>query len=1314
MNHAFKTVWSGLRGQYVVTDEKHRTHGKPTKTLAALAVASVLTLGSAAAMASTFNGTITNDNLPTIGEDGRETTKLVVGNGNKIDIQTDGSVSELLDRIQNSGSMGMLDRISYILGPSDDLSHVVITGVTGGSAVMNQGVGTILDLAGKVKPDLGPWIEDVTSVFEQVPAETFKQFEGDTSIQIGSADKTSSPIVIGSIGGDLSIATSTSRVGSAHTTVSSGNVAGIVGGSMQVGFTHSDQPFVSDISATEVTIDGYANAAGIVAGGAAVGIGQSNVASMVTGSTSLTIDMADDADAGKLDGIVVGAMGGSLSAATGATTAASSAGAVTTIDVQNGTVGMLIGGGAAVAFDMNVNIDLGDSWLINAAESMINGKFKGAGTASATSGAIGIHLGEATTTAGVLGGGLAIADAYGENVADSTASAQSVTITLDGGTITEEQKTQVHHAFYGLANAGSSLGLSDLTTFLGDVSVDGVHLGTLGGGAAVARGSFESGATGHAMATSTVETVSMTLNGGYNVGVIGGGAAVGWDKVPGSVSPEGQISAQSTVGTSTIAITGGENVLVLGGGLSYVTGNNGHNTFASADAAVETANLFVTGGSVDGLIGGGMAWDDTNASETNASVTGGTVNIVVEGGTVNALNADPFRKFGSVGDDLADALDASGAAIVGGGIALGHGAASTIDNVNITVAGGTVTGNIVAGGLTGASQNTLANTSTVKNAVVTISEAAEFTGTKIDASTVTEKATLALDGAVNLVGTDDKPVTIAGFTDFASTGEASLGTVDFAGRESATFKGLFNVNALTAQGSEALNVASGALALTTFNSAVHYSVTDGVLALGDQADASAAYESAEYFDAIPSLVLSGTVDLTGATIAVGDVSDTASGVTIGENGSLIADAGAKTDVTGSITAEGTHGIYFTGVAEEGAKVTFGQNGLTGFDLNDLVVDNIRYEAKNENNTFTFSLVSDAGKLEELGLDGFDAQAFSLIEGQDDPASRYIRGLLDGANAAISDGDHRHAQLNAAFNLAAAAGVQTASIESAMLGIDQIAKRASLANKFADGWTGFAEIAGTQADFGGDRGALETSTKLYGVAVGGEYTAGDWTFGVLANIGTGDVEGQGDNDGADNDVDYYGVSGYAARRLGAFNLVGQLGWSMTSNDVTHDSGDKADIDADVFTVGARGEWAWSFNDTYRAVPYVGVNYLRVSTDGYKTDLGFEADDADQDLVNLPIGVTFAGTFTTQGGWSLRPTADIAYVHTFGDTDVDVDTTVGAAVMSTNLDVWSEDVGRVRLGLEAGKDNFAFGFTLGGAVGDADYTEVYGQLHAKYLF
>ena len=54
------------------------------------------------------------------------------------------------------------------------------------------------------------------------------------------------------------------------------------------------------------------------------------------------------------------------------------------------------------------------------------------------------------------------------------------------------------------------------------------------------------------------------------------------------------------------------------------------------------------------------------------------------------------------------------------------------------------------------------------------------------------------------------------------------------------------------------------------------------------------------------------------------------------------------------------------------------------------------------------------------------------------------------------------------------------------------------------------------------------------------------------------------------------------------------------------------------------------------------------------------------------------------------------------------------MATDMDVWSENVGRVRFGLEAQKDNMSFGFTLGGAAGSDDHREVYGQINAKYVF
>ena len=133
-----------------------------------------------------------------------------------------------------------------------------------------------------------------------------------------------------------------------------------------------------------------------------------------------------------------------------------------------------------------------------------------------------------------------------------------------------------------------------------------------------------------------------------------------------------------------------------------------------------------------------------------------------------------------------------------------------------------------------------------------------------------------------------------------------------------------------------------------------------------------------------------------------------------------------------------------------------------------------------------------------------------------------------------------------------------------------------------------------------------------------------------------------------------------------------------------------------------------------VPYVGLNYLRVSTDDYTTQAGFKVESDDQNLWNVPVGVAFTARYNMTNGWMLQPTADIAYVGTFGDTNVESQTGVGSATMGTDLDVWAENVGRVRFGLEAQKDQFAFGMNIGGAAGSDDHSEFFGQVNAKYVF
>lgn len=97
-----------------------------------------------------------------------------------------------------------------------------------------------------------------------------------------------------------------------------------------------------------------------------------------------------------------------------------------------------------------------------------------------------------------------------------------------------------------------------------------------------------------------------------------------------------------------------------------------------------------------------------------------------------------------------------------------------------------------------------------------------------------------------------------------------------------------------------------------------------------------------------------------------------------------------------------------------------------------------------------------------------------------------------------------------MNLATAAGVQTAAIDGASMGIEAAAKRASILNDFAKGGRLFAEISGKTYEMGGSSNFNAIKADMGGLIFGGEYTADEWTVGALGNVGTGTVRGQDEN------------------------------------------------------------------------------------------------------------------------------------------------------------------------------------------------------------
>ena len=733
----------------------------------------------------------------------------------------------------------------------------------------------------------------------------------------------------------------------------------------------------------------------------------------------------------------------------------------------------------------------------------------------------------------------------------------------------------------------------------------------------------------------------------------------------------------------------------------------------AAGARVEVANINISGGVIGeekagmqgNIYGGGIA-------STGGTTWVGTSNITVAGGTIN-------------GDIYGGGLS------IGGNYGVGHecynDALSAVDTANVTLGAGTLNGSVYLGGRVledGANTKGVAK-ATVGAGTLTINKDFNFLKAHavIDGSGA-ESATLNFVNGYDFskaeaseVALLDLPagIVIKGFDKLDSGDLVTGANYDMGDKTGVEVTGNYEFGEiLNGAATKTMTVKEGgALAVQSAQAlANNFVVEEGVLALGTTARSADARDALGKYNEKAGLYLSGTVDLASAKINVGNVAaDVTTNVNLGSNGTLIVDATAAhedapaTTVTGTNNAVEGSTLHYVNVADQGI-VTVDVDGKVKTTVDNLLFKVV--EVGDGQNKFTFERAT-GSDLAGTGLGGFDGDA---LVGMAD--NEVIGSLLDQANTAITSGSQREARLNGALNLAAAGGVQTAGIEAATMAIDQATKRAALTNVFKDGWTGFAEVTGTSLKMGGDSGALETKTELGGITVGGEYTMGDMTFGVMGNFGTGDVEGEGGNNGAKNDVDYYGVQGYTAKRMGQFNLVGQMGLMTTKNDVTSADGDSADIDATIFTIGARGEMAFQISKSCQAVPYVGLNYLRVATDGYNTAKGLSVDDMDQNLVSMPIGVAFSGNMDLASGWTLRPTVDVAYVHTFGDTDVEATTKFGAAAINTNLDVWSENVGRVGFGLEARKDALSFGGQIGGAFGDNDHREFYGQLNMKYLF
>ena len=1168
---------------------------------------------------------------------------------------------------------------SVLTGPGNSVN---LTMFAGGTNFLDGKTNSVLSFAkiavnslGKL-PELKDPINKLSNSFTSVPKD---KIVGDIKLTIGSEQ--SEPLLFLTTAGDnvFNLGPSLSepkegdsnivnveRTGDITLTALSGNIFGLTGGSLAAN-VNAFKSISTDIKLgsqplslysipgeTKSTVDGnvsinlsgHSNALAVTTGGTAVALG-GKADSVITGDTNLLINTKADPK-NNVSGFVLGVTGGGTALAAFGGNATSEVKGDSVINIDGSSVGFLTGGGLAFttkAPDFIVNKLEGDHTLSGHKISIELKDKNQLGNATTTAGNVQIGIDSAVTFA-VAGGGSAIAyKPFGsEGGSNVTSTVKSTNIVLgkdvSNETLSGEEKTKLvsliktttHHIYdtvkdKGLTGAVSAfLERENFDKIVGDLKqfqqFNNLSAFTLGGGLSVAFERDGSG-TDQVKAKSEVEgNSSITVNKGYNFGLVGGGVALasGYGSDP--------IAIANIRGSSTITINGGENIGVIGGGAAAFAGSNEKFDGIASQANVGSSVIQVTGGSVDGLLGGGLALD-LSGEGTNVQTNANDVSIIAAGKDITfsylnwtALDQQPSQmpegpglkgtlgQFINVASNLLDNAAKEKVAIIGGGASIGangetagafvdkvtlqlgsgvkvtgapgktsdtadvfigglasNGGYSSVGTADVIIDGAELNGNLYMGGVSiGENSRTSIGDVSVKllsgslngefftsgktieggtasvgnldlkigsnfkftkeNSVIDASQLAKadvtFVGDRednglkfIDFDTVT--ADTSTISNIKVVNTEGRSTTFnSGTFTLAVNDEGDRGNYVVGTERTPAFVSIPELKSEMA--SVSVKVVNGALGITNAHEAKeHHDFVDN--------SKPTFYISSEDHGTIYSDIVVGNVDEANTVklmaVAAADAPSIGT-VKVGSNGQVIVNVDPSVTTVAKANWEMHPDAQLRFVkAENGSKVNLGTD-VSEIQQN-FTSDNQLLELKklDEDHTHIFTLKPKSEEDQKaLGIDDPDVGHFYANL----PADSALKARVD------SDRKINMANLKAGMNLAAAAGVQTVATDASLIALDVSSKRASLTRDYTNRTEAFAEVTGITQTMGGNSSMNKIRTNLGGIAFGADHSINDWTFGALANLGAGKVKGRGDNSGVKNDVDYYGLEAYVAKRF----------------------------------------------------------------------------------------------------------------------------------------------------------------------------------------
>ena len=836
------------------------------------------------------------------------------------------------------------------------------------------------------------------------------------------------------------------------------------------------------------------------------------------------------------------------------------------------------------------------------------------------------------------------------------------------------------------------------TSYNTNLTVNANVNGELLGGTLVGKtGTFEN----------SVQSTKVVINEGATIeeNVAGGGKANTQDT---SASAS---NTSNVTGDTNVIVDGGIVTQVISGGGVAKTGRGQDKSFdLTAIANVEgTAKIELNKGSANGgVVGGGLAYyyhgsgDGAMISTANVTAT----DITISGGDVSNIKYSTD-----------EAIDA---AVIGGGLAMlsyyvppnnNTAITANVTNAKITIDGGTINGNVYAGGAAVGGKTT----ANVTDAIVTVNG-----GT--------------VEGNVVLGGFAPEADTYANGTGIANVNTATLnyngGTIEGNVIVDTVENATINMNS---------NSFGNIVKLLEDTEAELNTDIEIDVKINAENNAKAIFETGQWNlkewngESAKLEVANATLNLTtGITLkeanfgsnSVLNIKGTDFVSTEGKyalnatSGTLTVEQGAKLKIDG-VEENVTYNIAkgFGVEATVGENWTIDNNLLTGewTDTNGLQVTTVAKEAD--------EIASD------MGVAGGTADALAGIIAAVNNASATTtteaqQNVKDFANAIANAPAEQAADAAKAVVKMAEAGGNSATAASIVKNITGVTNDRLSFNcghsaphkgghgvglleegSGADIWVEYVHGKDEVEDMKSTAGATSYEGSYDGIVMGLDFKkVNKFQSGIAFNYGEGDTNSVGTSARTHSDYDFWGIGYYGNIHNDDSNVIFDINYAKTDSDVTNNSIGgltyEASPETTTWTAGVKVEKLYQ-NENVQIVPYTGLRYMSIDSDDYATKCGaFNYKMERQDIWLLPLGVSIKQEVTNDNGWTVSPRVDLSYIWAFGDTDSDMEfaTAYNNKVTNIGYDVMDDGSFLGLVGIEAHKDQWGFGVSYSYQKGD----------------